>query len=400
MSAAGTGPEGAAETGPGATAEGAFTAVAASDARPRHVVEAAVLFGLVGLVSGAMTLFVVGIQVPPVPLASAAAVAAYAVLGVGYWWAFTKVPYFAAVPRAPRWLGLLWGAAAVAAIAGTAESAISLIVVSADSTTFGLVNAVSAGILEESVKGLGVLAVFLLVQRPRTLVDGFVIGATVGLGCEVVEDVAYVANGAWQAGNDSPSGFLPVLVGRMLTSISSHWVFTATFGVGLAYVFCARWAGRGRRAAVFVGCAVLAMALHTAWDTAAALVSNIQPPAGTGAAHWLGKQVPVAIMVVLAVGILGVALLVMRWARNREGEFYVTYLVRDGGGGVPTTQLHALPHGQTRRSERRAAGDRDARRAVRTADRRAAHLAAALAGGAAPADLAVSQADHAQTGTT
>lgn len=351
----------------------------ATGTRPRHVVGTAVLFGLVGLVCGVLTIVAVFGQVAAVPIAGAAAVAGYAVLGAGYWWIFTKVPYFAPIPRAPRWLGLLWGAVAVAAIAGTAESAISLVVVSSDSVTQGIVNATSAGILEESVKGLGVLAVFLLVQRPRTLVDGFVIGATVGLGCEVVEDVVYVASGAWQAGNDSASGFLPVLVGRMATSISSHWVFTGIFGVGLAYVFCARWASRGRRVAVFVGCTVLAMALHAAWDTAAALVSNIQPPSGTGPVHWLGKQLPIVIMAVLALGILAVALLVMRWARNREGEFYVTYLVRDVGGGIPTPQLHALPHGRTRRAYRRAACVREARRQLRAADRKAARRAAALA---------------------
>ncbi len=48
-------------------------------------------------------------------------------------------------------------------------------------------------------------------------------------------------------------------------------------------------------------------------ETALGLVSRVQPPTGTGLAHWLGRRVPTATMYVLVPGILAVALMVMRW---------------------------------------------------------------------------------------
>ncbi len=380
-------------TGAEASVTSASSRKPAGNAQRRIAVT--ILFALVAL-AGLLLVYTIGTQAVAVPIAMLVGLVAYAILGVAYWWAFTKVPYFAPVARKPRWLAFFWGAAAVGLLAGSAESQLPVVLTASSTTVQGLLGALTAGFLEETIKGLGILAVFLLIQRPRTLVDGFVIGATVGLGCELMEDLAYVASGTWMSGTDSPASYLPVIATRAVTSVSSHWVYSGIVGVGLAYVYCAKWADGRRRVAVLVGCIALAICGHALFDAVTTLLGNIRAPGGHGVAHYLGGLLGWALLGVLAAAIFAVALLVIRWARNREGEFYVTYLVRAGSRPLPEEHLRALPQGVTRRKQRQAAArgliDREARRnvqrAVRALHRAAASVAVAVATGDAAAESA------------
>lgn len=312
------------------------------------------------------------------PVAAGTAIAAWLIVGILYWWVLTKVPYFAPIGRTVRWLALMWGALVAVLLASAVENQLGLDTMTKSATTQGMAIAVTAGVVEEGVKALGILVLFLFVQRPRTLVEGLVIGGTVGLGFEVSEDLAYSLGDAWAAGSDGPAGIVLTMVSRAATSVVSHWAFSLIAGVGLAYVFCARWVGPARRAAVLIGCIALAMVLHAGWDA---------PPLGQsqrtqGITVGL-KEVVVIVAIVVAV------LLFMRWARNREGEYYATYLVRDGDEPLPAAQLHALPHGKTRRHARKTAAAeasthserRRLRASVRSMHRAAARLAVAIAQG-------------------
>ena len=312
------------------------------------------------------------------PVAAGTAILAWLLVGFLYWWVLAKVPYFAPIGRTVRWLALMWGALVAVLLASALENQLPALTVTSTATTQAMAVAVIAGLVEEGVKALGILVLFLFVQRPRTLVEGLVIGGTVGLGFEVSEDFAYSLADAWTAGSDGPAGIVLTMVSRAATSVVSHWAFSLIAGVGVAYVFCARWARPGRRAAVLVGCIALAMVLHMAWD-APGLGTSIKVQGATEAI----KDGVVIIAIVVAV------LLVMRWARNREGEFYVTYLVRNGDHNLTDTHLHALPHGKTRREARKAAGKVAETRAerrkihaeVRAVHRAAAHLAVSIAQG-------------------
>ena len=312
------------------------------------------------------------------PVAAGTAIVAWLLVGVFYWWVLTKVPYFAPIGRTVRWLALMWGALVAVLLAVAVEAQLAPFTMTTSVTTQGMASAVTAGVVEEGVKALGIVVLFLFVQRPRTLVEGLVIGGTVGLGFEVSEDLAYSLGNAWVAGSDGAAGIVLTMVARAATSVVSHWAYSLIAGVGLAYAFCARWARPGRRAAVVIGCIALAMVLHAAWDAPGLGQSQKTQGVTVGL-----KDVVVIIAILVAV------FLFMRWARNREGEYYVTYLVRDGDDSLPPDQLHALPHGKTRRHARKAAAAeasthserRSLRASVRAVHRAAARLAVSVAQG-------------------
>lgn len=309
------------------------------------------------------------------------------------WWIFTKVPYFAPIARTPRWIALLWGAlicvGPVLAIEDTAVGAFSGL----PQVQFGVVISLFNGATEEVIKGLGILVIFMLVRRPRTLVDGFVIGATVGLGFGLTEGTVYAVRSAWTAGSNGSHAWLGTAMERLIAdAFAGHWLYSSVIGVGLAYAFIAGWAGPIRRAAVLTGCVALEIGIHT--------LNDIGPINAFGT-----KWSHVFFIIFLADQVLtvGAALLVMRWARNREGEFYVSYLADSGSSVVPTEDLTILPHGATRRHARKAAAKsahasgngRGIRRAVRSLHRAEAQLAVAVSAGhtEATAELA-SLVDH------
>lgn len=321
------------------------------------------------------------------PFVAATCVVVWAIVGVAHWWVLAKFPYFAPIGRTVRWLALTWGFLVATSVALTVEDAWSRALMLQATTRYAADMALVFAITEETTKGLGVLAVFLFAQRPRTLVEGLVIGATLGIGFGVAENLSYSLRAAEAAGSEDPWEITQTLLQRTLISVSSHWVFTGIVGAGLCYAICARWAGVGRRILVPVGCLFLAIALHTSWD----MPIPIGNPTGQSGGDTLWSQY--AVVGSLTIGIL---LLFLRWARNREGEYYVTYLVRKGPDLLPEAQLRALPHGATRRAARvEVAGRAPSRaerrrllRAVRALHRAASQAAVALAQGDAAAEVA------------
>src|SRR5262249_57996701 len=114
----------------------------------------------------------------------------------------------------------------------------------------------------------------LLVMAPqlsRRPFDGLIVGAFVGLGFQISEDISYAWIGAADAFGDIGTAWQTIVV-RTLASIPSHWMYTAIFGAGLIW-FVGRPdvpARRGLGAALMV----TAMLMHGVWDASGAIAGG------------------------------------------------------------------------------------------------------------------------------
>jgi RsiW-degrading membrane proteinase PrsW (M82 family) len=124
----------------------------------------------------------------------------------------------------------------------------------------------TAPINEEWGKALGlVLLIGLAPRLVRSAYDGFIIGAFIGLGFQVFEDVLYAYNGATQAfGVNQLGASLQIFLVRGLSGIVSHALFSAIFCAGLMWVL-GRVAGE-RNVIRGVLTMLMAMVFHFAWD--------------------------------------------------------------------------------------------------------------------------------------
>ncbi len=173
-----------------------------------------------------------------------------------------------------RLVGLVFGWGAVVAVFGAA-----MIQVVLGDALGGFTSEYSASIVgalflapitEESLKGLAVLGIFLLLRREfDSLLDGLVYAIVVGLGFTATEDVLYLLT----AGNDG--GILGVFdhfLSRTLMGIWDHSFYTAFIGLGLALARLSR-----RRFVVFLAPVAgwsLACFLHILHNTLGVLADN------------------------------------------------------------------------------------------------------------------------------
>ncbi|MFD6134198.1 PrsW family intramembrane metalloprotease [Isoptericola sp. NPDC056618] len=228
---------------------------------------------------------------------SAAIFSVYAVL---FWWFTTHIDRYSRQPLDLRVAAFLWGGfAATWAIALHGNAALlslyAKLVDPAFAVDWGA--GLAAPFMEEWGKGAGVLLLMFIAPRVlRTAFDGFVVGAFVGLGFEILEDILYALNSAPDGfGVDPVGSSLHTVVLRLGTGFTSHILYSAIFGAGVVYlvgtVAQRRLVGRG-----LLFCLV-AMVLHWAWDSTSALAAGNGPLVIT----LLVLQVVVAIVVVLVV---------------------------------------------------------------------------------------------------
>jgi RsiW-degrading membrane proteinase PrsW (M82 family) len=133
----------------------------------------------------------------------------------------------------------------------------------------------TAPINEEFGKALGlVLLIGLAPRLVRGAYDGFIIGAFLGLGFQVFEDLLYVYNGAAQTfGSDQIASSLQIFLVRGAAGIVSHALFSAIFCAGLMWVL-GRTPGE-RNVPRGVLTMLTAMVFHFAWDDMAGLSGGI-----------------------------------------------------------------------------------------------------------------------------
>lgn len=168
-------------------------------------------------------------------------------------------------------VAFLWGAVVAATVASVLNTVSLVAIAQAAGQEQGMTTTavVVAPVVEEGVKGLGVLAVVLFVRKEFDgVVDGIVVGGTIGLGFAVSENVLYYGRSFVEAGPQS--GLVAAGVTFVLRGVFSpfaHPLFTACTGIGLGLAATARRPAT-RVVAPVVGylCAVV---LHSLWNQSA-----------------------------------------------------------------------------------------------------------------------------------
>jgi RsiW-degrading membrane proteinase PrsW (M82 family) len=176
---------------------------------------------------------------------------------------------FTAQPAGLLATGFVWGGvAATFWIALPANTALLAIWAKIGGTSFAADwgAGLTAPINEEFGKAIGlVLLIGLAPRLIRSAYDGFIIGAFIGLGFQVFEDVLYVYNGATQLyGVDQLGSSLQVFLIRGASGIVSHALFSAIFCAGLMWVLGRAPGERKRLRGVLT--MLMAMVFHFAWD--------------------------------------------------------------------------------------------------------------------------------------
>ncbi|HEU5143570.1 MAG TPA: PrsW family intramembrane metalloprotease [Dermatophilaceae bacterium] len=268
---------------------------------------------------------------------------------------FVLVPTFLWVDRfeaePPRYLAFafLWGALVSVVVAYVLNTAALLVLLRADWVDPMETGAVYlAPITEETLKGLGILLVFLARRREFDgIVDGVVYAGLIGAGFAFSENIMYLGSAYTEYGSE---GLTATFIVRGLMGPFAHSLFTACIGVGIGVAVTSRSQGV-RTAAVLIGWAC-AMVLHGIWN-----FSALAGQQGFFAAY-LSFQVP------LFLAFLGFLI----WLRRREGRLIGQYLSAYADAGWLTyAEVWMLSHLSARRDARgwaRSHGGSDAKRSM------------------------------------
>jgi protease PrsW len=202
-------------------------------------------------------------------------IVAFGLLAVAYLWFIRNEDRYTTVPPKLAAAGFAWGfVAATGAFALLANGAVIDLYAKAFGASFAFDwgAALAAPIDEELAKGAGILLLLTLApQLIRSPFDGLILGAFVGLGFQISEDISYAWIGAANAFGDVDAAWATIVV-RTLSSIPSHWMFTAIFGAGLIW-FIGRPDVPARKG-VGAGLMLTAVLMHGLWDASGAITSS------------------------------------------------------------------------------------------------------------------------------
>lgn len=310
------------------------------------------------------------------PLATTTAVAAFALYAVPFVLLLRVIDFMEPEPVPLRVTAFAWGGlvATSAAIAGSAALQDILAKVGSPALAAEWGPALAGATVEELLKALGVVTIALLARSHiNSTVDGFVYGALVGLGFQVVENVVFAVNAvALDSARDSVGPVIvTVLLRGFLGGLWSHALFTGLAGAGIAYALVrsdrsvrVRWAVA---AALFAG----AWGFHFLWNSP--LLAD-----GFG----FGVAGVAAVVLLKGTPALLVAIVLVVAAERREAGIYAATL---SGFGEPQActedEIVELISPRRRHAARRQARDRlgwTGARAVRRLQRAQARLAVAL----------------------
>jgi len=167
--------------------------------------------------------------------------------------------------------------------------------------------ALTAPFTEETAKAAGFILLLGLAPRlVRTPYDGVFLGAFIGLGFQLFEDVLYDYNSAIGGfGADQVNAALGTFGLRAASGIFSHTLYSALYCCGLVYAIGTPV--QPRRLGLGISLMLLGMVAHGTWDAIAAL----------------GGSAPVGFLGVIAFSMLALVLLfvVMRRTGRQEREF-------------------------------------------------------------------------------
>ena len=215
---------------------------------------------------------------------------AFGLLAVAYLWFIHYEDRYTTVPPKLAAAGFVWGAvAAIGAFALLGNDAVMNLYAKTFGASFAFDwgAALTAPVNEELAKGAGMLLLLTLAPRLiRSPFDGLVVGALVGLGFQISEDISYAFLGAANAFGDLDAAWTTIIA-RTIASIPSHWMFSGIFGAGLVW-FIGRPEVPARKG---LGTALMltAMLMHGLWNASSAI-------GGGSAFAWI---VPTAVACVL-----------------------------------------------------------------------------------------------------
>jgi RsiW-degrading membrane proteinase PrsW (M82 family) len=252
--------------------------------------------------------------------------------------------------------------------------------------------AITAPLVEETLKGVGVVLVYLIARDELDdVMDGFVYGALVGLGFAVVEDVLYFM----AAFGGTPAGVLEGFYVRVVSSgLYGHVLYTGLVGMAVGYVVTRRTKrSRSRRVVVAAGLCGLAVAAHALWNSPLLDLTPTEPIEG---AEWL--MVPVA-LAAKGLPLLLLVAIALRLAHRRERRWLDDALTAEVPfDGISSDELATLRDPARRRAATRAMRARAGRRAAdlqRRLQREQINLAMVATRVATPDDPALlAQRDH------
>jgi len=254
----------------------------------------------------------------------------------------------------------LWGAVAATTLAGFANDGWGLVVARVGGPAFAArwTAALTAPIVEETLKGIGVVLIYLIAPYEiDDMMDGFVYGAVCGLGFTVVEDVFYFMG----VFGGHPNGVLQGFFVRVVASgLYSHVLYTGLVGMGIGYFVSRRErAPMGRRLAVAAGLSGLAVLGHFLWDSP---FLNLFPSKPWTGVDWVLIPAATAVKGLPLLAFVGLSV----WlARRRERRWLEGALAAEvEAGGVSSGELAVLQEPRARRAAvremRRRAGSRAA----------------------------------------
>jgi RsiW-degrading membrane proteinase PrsW (M82 family) len=206
------------------------------------------LIGLSALARNGVSSVVVALTLPLLPA-----------LGIGllvnFLDRFEREPWFL------RLAAFLWGAIIAIPPALFIEQYIDATLQNLDASSDvlrSLLQGLNAGVTEETIKGLGLLLLFLLLRDEfDNVTDGIVYSALIGAGFAMVENFGYFAI-------NSKKFLLFLIVGRIVLGWLGHSTFIACFGAALGYVrhTKVRW----KQILIPLGGFLIAVGLHSFYD--------------------------------------------------------------------------------------------------------------------------------------
>ena len=280
--------------------------------------------------------------------AIALAVTSFTIYAALFWWFTVHIDRYAKLPAMLMVVAFLWGGfAATWSMAANANDAILDLYAKVFGQPWALNwgAGLAAPFTEEPAKGSGLLLLIALAPRQvRTAFDGFILGALIGLGFQIIEDIVYAMTSAGsQFGANQIGASIGTVFLRMVSGVAAHIVYSAIFGAGLIYLL-----GRPaepRRIERGLLLMATAMLLHGAWDTLASI-------AGRSALALLGLLIAVIVIALV------IAVRVYELTVTREREFMREVMTPEEARNVITVaELDAM------------AGNRKARKAYRRASR-------------------------------
>ena len=244
--------------------------------------------------------------------------------------------------REPGWLlaaAFFWGAFVAVSIALLVNTGVEVVLsdfVHDRSTVAQLGASFSAPLVEETAKGLALLLIFLFL-RPRLndVVDGIVIGALVGLGFAMTENVKYFAGALAHGGL---AGAAVTFYIRVVLNGLGHSMYTAATGAGLG--LAAETSSPNLRVAAPILGWFAAMFMHFSWNTFFDPIMT-HLAAGTAPLLQLFVIAPFVVALLVLPGMLTLFVItVLAW--RRESAVITEYLRDEVASGVVLPGEYAL----------------------------------------------------------